>query len=325
MITPGLWRRSFKQAAQWRLLTVWLLGLLAAASAALIPIASVLGDALDHVPRAKSLVAVLDAPAAADLVRIFGESAPTLRPGLLAMAVLAFFIAPLLASAAVGVARSAEPPRFPALLGLAGEGYGRMLRLSIVGLIPLGLAGALAGALSNAATKRGAELFTETAASNGSRAALIASAVLIFAAHLLLDLSRGTFAAQPERRSAFRALWHAARVLVRRPLQVIGMGFAGLLASLLIAAVLVALRQRIVQSSGATVLLAFVVSQLSLAAIGWGRAARIIGFTELVRADAADRTRKAQPVASAQTVPAASAPIEPPVEALPPPLPPAAG
>ena len=311
MITPGLWRRSLKRAAQWRLLTVWLAGIFLAASAALLPLWAVLGEALDHTPRAKALVAVLDQQALVDLVRVLGDAANALRPGAGAMMLLTFFLAPLAAAAAVGVARSPEPPRFASLLGQAGEYYSRMLRLSIVGLIPLGIAFGISGAIMAAATKRGTQVFTETSASNGSRGALIVSVVLVFVAHLLLDLARGTFAAQPERWSAFRALWHAVRVFVRRPLQVIGMGFVGTVSALIVAAILVALRQRIVQGSGGTVLLAFVVSQLSVAAIGWGRAARIIGFAELVRADAAERARWERPVASAQIVPAAATPIEP--------------
>ena len=129
MITPGLWRRSLKRAAQWRLFTVWLVGLALPAAVGLSPLSTLLGDALDYTPRAKALVAVLDPPALVDVLRLIAEGGPTLRPGVFAMALLTFFLLPLLAAAAVGVARSAEPPRFATLLALAGEHYGRMLRL----------------------------------------------------------------------------------------------------------------------------------------------------------------------------------------------------
>ena len=106
---------------------------------------------------------------------------------------------------------------------------------------------------------------------------------------MALDLARGILAAHPGRRSALLALVDAVRLLARRPLAVAGMGLVGTLAALGTAAALLLLRAQIRQGSPAGIAAAFVLAQLAVAAVGWGRAARIAGFAELVRADAAER------------------------------------
>ena len=320
MITPGLWRRALRQGANVRLLVIWVLGLALPAAAVLLPLRSILGSALDHSPRAKQLVALLDAPALVDLLQLVGspEGRSVLQPAISVTALLALLVAPLLAAAAVALARAGEPLRFHELLRGAGEHYGRMLRLSLVSILPLGLVAAAAAGSFALANKRAERVLTEAAATNGTRVALALTLLVLFVAQVTLDLARGAFAAQPERRSALVAWWHAVRVLFRRPLLALGMGLAGLAVPGLVAALFVLLRQQITQGSAATVALALVLSQLALAAIGWGRASRIVGFAELVRADAADRARLSQPAAAAQTIPAAALPTDPPpVEALP--------
>jgi hypothetical protein len=71
------------------------------------------------------------------------------------------------------------------------------------------------------------------------------------------------------------------------------------------AALLLLVRLQISQRTTAGTLAALLLAQLALAAIGWARASRVMGFTELVRADAAERAR---PIAAAATVQATAAP-----------------
>ena len=56
-------------------------------------------------------------------------------------------------------------------------------------------------------------------------------------------------------------------------------------------------------------IVAFLVGELAVAAVGWGRASRIFGLTELCRADAADRERERKPTRAADAaIPASFAP-----------------
>jgi hypothetical protein len=103
------------------------------------------------------------------------------------------------------------------------------------------------------------------------------------------------------------------RLLLRRPLRTFALGAVGSLAGTGLALVLMLLRLRIEQATPARVALAFLLAQLATIAVGWGRAARIIGFAELVRADAAESAR------------AGSFAMAPPVSSPPPPSAPAPG
>jgi hypothetical protein len=185
-----------------------------------------------------------------------------------------------------------------------------MLRLLAVGAIPLGLAAALGGAATRAAAKRALHVYTEASARSGSRAAIAFAVAAIFVAHLTLDLARGVFAAEPHRRSALMAWTHGLRVLWRRPLRALSLALLASGIALGLSAALLLLRLQIRQGSAAAVLLALAVAQLAVAAIGWGRTARVIGFAELVRADAAERARQSAPAPAAQaTVPTQAQPV----------------
>ena len=134
---------------------------------------------------------------------------------------------------------------------------------------------------------------TEAAAVQTGRLVFAAIAVLAFLATLVLDAGRAWFAAQPSRRSAFFALGAGAKLIARRPLQALNIGLVTALATLLLPALVMVLRQRVTQGSGGTVAFAFLLAQLAVALAGYGHAARLIGLTELARADLADRARKA--------------------------------
>lgn len=312
MITPGLWRRALRRGASWRLLVLWLVGVALPVGLALGPVRLALHDALDRSPRAPQLVAALDGEAFVDLLHFLltAERARAYGVAVALAAALALLLAPLLAAATVAVARAAEPPRWHQMLRGAGESYGKMFRVQLVSAIPYGAALGLGAWALSAAHGRSERVFTEAAALGGYTVALLVAAVLTFLAHASVDLARATIAAQPDRRSAFFAWLGAVRLLLRRPLRVLGLCLAASAAAFLLAWAFTALRLRLEQGSAFKVVLAFLLAQAAVAALGWGRASRVIGLTELVRADAAERTRpRATPVpAPAAVVPAVSSP-----------------
>ena len=292
MITPGLLRRSFASAAQWRLVLLAPLLLLVPAAVAMIPIARFLGEQLDHQPRWKELVPRLDSQALFALVKQLGTpGAAGLPSGFLTSVLVALVLTPLIAGAALAAARSDEELDLRELLRGAAEHYGRLLRMQVASLLPLGaFFGAVAG-LTVWQTKLVERSLTEAQALRNGRLILAAIALLGFLANLVLDAGRAWFAAQPSRRSAFFALGAGVKLVVRRPLQSLTIGLVTAAALLLPAAVMV-LRQRVTQGSGGTVALAFLLAQLAVALVAYGHAARLIGLTELARADLADRARK---------------------------------
>jgi hypothetical protein len=289
-----LYRRSLGHAFQVRLLLLYVAGSLLPATFAALPVHRVLSPLLDHSPRAKDLVASLDSHAAIDILRQIGD-APTraaLAAGFATAVIAALLVGPFLAGAALLVANTDETVRTRALLGSAGENYGRLFRVALAGLVPLGLAGAISGAMFKAAQGAAERALTESEAASTGRLAMLGTLLLFFLAQLCVDAARAMFAAEPYRKSAILASWAGLRLLVRRPLRSIGLGLATLVAGGGMAFLLLLVRLRVPQTGAASVLVAFLFAQLAAASLGWHRTARIVGFAELARADAADRERR---------------------------------
>jgi hypothetical protein len=98
-----------------------------------------------------------------------------------------------------------------------------------------------------------------------------------------VEAGRAFFVADPERRSAWGAWWSGVKLTARRPLQVLGLSLLTGLLGFLLAAVITAVRTRVPQGGAGTVAFAFVLAQLAVAAIGWGRASRLAALVEVIR------------------------------------------
>jgi len=117
--------------------------------------------------------------------------------GLVAGVVLALVVAPWSAGAALAEGRAVEPMRIRGLLAAAGDLYGRLVRLVLVGALPLGLAALAASGLFAGAEAVRAKALTEAAGRAPSLWAGVGTAVLVFLAHLTLDAGRAQLAADP--------------------------------------------------------------------------------------------------------------------------------
>jgi hypothetical protein len=208
-----------------------------------------------------------------------------------------------MAGVMVTAARSDEPLPLQRLLAGGGEMYGRMLRVALVGLVPLGAGGGLAALAMRMASKANERAIWESDASARIRNHAILAAVVFFAFHLLVDAARAHFAAEPTRRSAALALWGGVRLLIRRPLRMLAIGAVGTLAGLGVAFLFMALRLRIEQAGTFSIAAAWVMAQLAHVSVGWGRGTRIFGLTELIRADSAERARAFRMEAPASSPP----------------------
>jgi hypothetical protein len=279
---------------QWRLLFFWWASLLVPGAIAAVPVAAFLGANLDHATRGSGdTVAWMEGSTVIDLIHKLADSGAgaAFRAGIVGAVLTLLFIAPFMAGATVTAAHSDEPPPLQRLLAGAGEMYGRMLRTSLCGLLPLALGGGLAAAAFKMASKANENALWETDAIRRMHQASVAAAIVFFVFHLLVDGARAQFAAEPSRRSAVAALWGALKLFVRRPLRMLAVGAAGSIAGLGIAALLMLLRLRVEQAGTFSIALAWVLAQAAHVSVGWGRGARIFGLAELIRADTADRAR----------------------------------
>lgn len=298
MTTLAIIGRAMRRAMQWRLLVLSPIVLWAAAAATLIPLLGFLGGLFDHSTRWRELTAPLDSAAIAGLAKaMMTPAAAGLLAGIGTSLLLTALLAPFLAGAALVAAE--ERPRFRALLSGAAGYYGRMLRLQIAALLPLGVALIIARIAMAWASRVSERAVSEAATHTSHRIALLVVALAVFLTQLVADAGRARLATEPHRRSALFALGAGLKLVVKRPLQVLAIGLSPTLISLAAAAVLLVVRQQIAQSGVAALLLAFGFAQLAVAAIAWGHAARLCGLVEITRAPGASRGAARAPAPSA--------------------------
>lgn len=283
-------RRAMRRALQWRLLVLSPVVLLVAATATLFPLLRALGEVFDRSPRWQELTG-LDSFAAAGLAKVLqGPASGTITTGVQTSIVLALLLAPLLAGAALVVADADARPRIRGLLSGAAAYYPRLLRMQLAALIPLGAAGLLTSVLVRWSSHVDDAATSEAATHASSRIAWTLAIALVFVAQLVVDAGRARLAAEPERRSAVKALGAGVKLIVKRPAQALAIGASTTAASLLIATIVLVVRNQFAQTSGAAVLFAFLIGQLAVMAIAWGRAAKLCGLVEIAR-DLVNRDR----------------------------------
>ena len=283
MMILAMIRRAMRRALQWRLLVLSPVVLLVAAIATLLPLFRVLGEVLDHSPRWKDLTG-LDSYAAAAIAKVLqGPGSGAITTGVQTSIVLAVLFAPLLAGAALVVADADARPRLRGLLSGAAAYYPRLLRMQLAALIPLGAAGLLASGLLRWRLHVDDAATSEAATHASSRIAWTLSIALVFVAQLVIDAGRARLAAEPERRSAVKALGAGVKLILKRPAQALAIGASATVLSLLIAAILLIVRNQIAQSSASSILFAFLLGQLAVVAIAWGHAAKLCGLVEIAR------------------------------------------
>jgi hypothetical protein len=309
MTTLAIIRRAMRRALQWRLLLLSPIALLVAAAATLFSLAHFFGELFNYSPRWKEIASALDSATLTGVMKAFQTPAAAgIVPAVETTLVLGLLFAPFLAGAALVVADSDARPRLRGLLAGAGAYYPRLLRMQLAALIPLGVAGMLAGVVFRWASRVSDAATSDAATRTSGRLAVLVAIVLVFLAQLVVDAGRARLAAEPARRSAVVALGAGIKLIVKRPLHTLSIGAASTAAALLIAALLLIVRQQITQSSGAAVLLAFLLAQLGVAAIAWGHAVKLCGLLEISRALVAGPAAEAKPAADDPVDPAATPP-----------------
>ncbi len=312
MITPGLIRRAWVRAASWRLIALSLcltalLGWIAAH-----PWAAFFNDALGHLPGADKLAGALGSRTLTELLALAGDR-EHIRPeiDLFSALLLTFVTEPLFDAAILAVVRTDDALPTRELFAGAGGYFGRMFRMGFSRLIPVAIGAAIGGIAMKWADGAGDRATTERAADQAMNLGLAFAAFGYLFAAIWTDAARAFFVAQPARRSAFFAIWAGGWMMLRRPLRSLAIGVATLLPALLLAALTMIARQQLEQSTGGKVALALLLSELALAFLAWGRAARLLGFCELAQADVLARAEKKERFEMAPPRTSPPAPIAP--------------
>jgi hypothetical protein len=280
--TLTLWRRAAGAALQWRLLLLWVLALSLPMLLVTLPMWRALAGQLDHSLLGATLAQGLDLPT---LIEALGGPRNGYAPASLGLAglLLTLLMSPWLSGTVVTAARA---HRRLGLMDLAAGGvreYPRLARLLVWAALPLGIMGALSGALFKLAGDKADAATMEVVADRWQLLALLVSALLMLLAHASLDAARARLTLQPQARSAVLAWWRGLPLLWR------GWGRAWWLYLLttapgLIGLALLALARGHSSAVGWIGVPSAVLLGLALVAVtGWMRGARLFAMIEAGR------------------------------------------
>jgi hypothetical protein len=276
--------RAAGAALQWRLLLWWALLLLLPALAAALPVWQMLSASFDHSIYASQLAARLDMIAFADLMTGVQERWGTaISAGGLVALVLTLLLSPLLSGMTIAAARVPGRLGMSALLAGGAQEYARMLRVLIWAAIPLALAGALAGAVFHAAGSRAETAILESDAQHASRIAAAVAALVLVIVHATIDAGRALLGSERRRKSAVVAWWGGVKLLVRRPLALLGSYVIITAIGLAVAALLALARVQVPALGVGGTIAAFLLTQLAVVVLGWMRSARLFALMALAR------------------------------------------
>ncbi|MEH6436741.1 hypothetical protein [Massilia sp. DD77] len=275
--------RATRPALQWRLILLWVGTLLLPTLAAALPFWTMLGAALDRSVQAAALAQRLDLATITDLIAMHTRYGAAITSGGIVALVLTLLLSPLLTGAAITAARAPQTPGFAALVAGGVLEYGRLARMLLWALLPLGLVGVAAGAGFDLAGEQGKAAILPGDASLPLTLAQLVVALLFLGVHATLDLGRAVLALDRRRTSAVRAWFAGLRVLARRPFAVAG-AYLGLTAlGLALVALLAVARINTPPLGVAGFIGALLLTQLAVAALAWMRCARLFGLMEVAR------------------------------------------
>jgi hypothetical protein len=276
---------AMRAAMQWRLMLWWAVLLLLPTMAASLPVWQMLGENLDHSIYAAQLADKLDMIAIADLASSARDRfAAAIGAGGIVALVLTLLLSPLLAGMSIHAARANKRPGFIDLLAGGAQEYARMFRMLVWSAIPLALAAILAGIAFKVAGKTAESAILESDAEQASRLALIAAAAVFVLVHATIDAGRALLANERRRRSAIVAWWGGVRLMLRRPLLLLGVYVIVTGIGLALAALLALARLHVPALGPGGTAGAFLLTQLAVLVLGWMRSARLFAMMALVRA-----------------------------------------
>jgi hypothetical protein len=280
--SAALLRAPF-QAMQWRLLLLWTVLLLIPVLVVAVPLLSALGDLLDHSIHAHAVARQFDLLLMGDAFQALARQHPLIHGSAAASLLCTVLLLPWLNGMVVAAGRSGRALGFGALLQGGLVEYGRMFRLLLWSLLPYAAAGYLFQLGLDRADDRADLAILESQAMTAQHLAWWFGGVVVVFAQLWVESARAAFMADGGLRSATLAMGRGLLQVLRRP-------FSSLLVYLLISLMGFALalalglaRVHTLAVGTHGLLLAFVLSQLVVVALGWMRVARLYALAEVAR------------------------------------------
>lgn len=277
---------------RWRIFIIWIAITLIPTAVLSVPLGHLLSAQLDRSAYAIAWAHTLNIPVLGDLLASVSDTVPVLKGAFAISLLLTILFWPLLTGMVVASAKANRTLGFVALIQGGVNEYGRMLRMLIWSIVPLGIAAAIGGAALKFVNHRAEAAILQSQVSREHLFAGILLAVLLVVAHATVEAGRAQFAIDASRRSAIRAWWRGLRLVFARPVAALGTYVVITLVGLvLIALVLIALlgiaRINLPHAAFSGFLVALLVTQLIAVAAIWMRVARLLVLIQLSRPPAA--------------------------------------
>lgn len=266
---------------QWRLMLLWIFVTLLPTIVVALPLWRVLDDLLGHSVHAEAWARHFDGLMFGDVFAALQNDNAWTGMAFVAGMLLTLLTAPFLAGMIVAGGRAHRALSFGGLLQGGAAEYGRMLRLSILALVPYGIFVAAAfGASSFAGDKIDAAVLPSSA--DWYQHGALAVALLFFViAQAIVESARAQFIADIGLRSAFLALGRGFMQFARRPFSTL---FVYLAITLVGGVLLVAIAvwRGHTTAAGSGLPLGILIVQLGVIVVAWMRTARLLALAGLV-------------------------------------------
>lgn len=279
----ALTTRASRAALQWRLLLLWAGLLLIPTIVAVIPLWRTLSASLDQAVHAAALAQQLDLMTLADLAANASRNGAAISQAAIAGVVLTLLLSPLLSGLVVTAARAPAPLGFGPLLTGAFSEYGRMLRMLLWSIVPLGLALIIGAGALKLADKHATTAILEADADLARHLALLFAGVLFLLACATLDAGRAALAVDRRRTSAVKAWWRGLGMLRRRPLACLVIYLAITVLGLALYALLGVARLNLAGPGPLAIVAGLLATQLAVLVLAWMRSARLFALIDVKR------------------------------------------
>jgi hypothetical protein len=275
-LVAGL-RRGFHP----QLLLAWIIVTMLPALVAALPITAWLFEQFGHSPRAGAIAAGRDTALVIDAVSALGGFRALLGGSGVFAFMLAVALSPWLTGMIVAQIRTVYRLRMGGVLRAGLGEYPRMLRMLLWALVPMGAAIAIGMGALWLAQEQGESAVLAARVADASRPAIVLLGALLMLAHMTVEAGRGWLGADLALSSVFEAWKRGVKLLVQKPAATLAVYLGTSAVGYGLALMFGKLRLLVDPSSWTGWVLALVLTQLVIAALAWGRSARLHGLADL--------------------------------------------
>ncbi|TWI01020.1 hypothetical protein IP90_02642 [Luteimonas cucumeris] len=272
---------GLKGALQWRLLLWWLLALWLPTLLVAAPLWTGLQAQWGQSPHASAIASGDDLPLLIDGITGMEGAMAGVTIGATLATLLTLLLSPWLTGMVVAAIRSGRRLGMGELLHGGFSEYGRMLRMMLWSLVPLGIAVGLGAAAMNMASKGADTAILASEVESTERVGMIVLAVLFVFAHMTVEAGRGWLGADTSLRSVLRAWWRGTKLVLRRPLASLIVYLGSSAVGYVLAALFGLWRLNVDGAGIGGFLLGLLLAELAVVMLAWGRIARLYGYADL--------------------------------------------